>query len=61
MSLVQALVDDVDAELMQDVEEEQDVVSAGRAAMPSATGGESPSGRKRKLVRPPRFSLFGAG
>lgn len=58
-TMSQQAVDDVNAELMQDVEEQQDVVSAGRAAMPSATtGGESPSGRKRKLVRPPT-SLFG--
>lgn len=58
-TMSQQTVDDVNAESMQDVEEQQDVVSAGRASVPSAaTGGESPSGRKRKLVRPPT-SLFG--
>jgi hypothetical protein len=58
-TMSQQTVDDVNAELMQDVEEQQDVASAGRASVPSAaTGGESPSGRKRKLVRPPT-SLFG--
>ena len=55
----QQAVDDVNAELMQDVEEQQDVVSVGRASVSSAaTGGESPSGRKRKLVRPPDFFVW---
>src|SRR5271170_6593070 len=56
-TMSQQALDDVNAELMQDVEEQQqqqqEVVSPGRAAGHAGAGGESPSGRKRKLVRAP--------
>jgi len=44
---IQVFMDDLDTELMQEI----DLISP-RAGGPSG-GGESPSGRKRKLVRPP--------
>ena len=47
----QTVAEDFEPELMQDVEE-QDVLSPRTAmALPTGSGGESPSGRKRKLVR----------
>ena len=49
----QQALDDVNVELMQDVEEQQELMSPGRAAGHAGAGGESPSGRKRKLVRTP--------
>jgi hypothetical protein len=49
----QQALDDVNAELMQDVEEQHELMSPGRAAGHAGAGGESPSGRKRKLVRTP--------
>jgi COP9 signalosome complex subunit 7 len=50
-------LDDVNSEFMQDVEEQQqqELMSPGRAAGSIGAGGESPSGRKRKLVRTPDY------
>src|SRR5271170_1286968 len=44
----QVIMEDVDIELMQDVEEHE--LISPRSGL--SAGGESPSGRKRKLVRP---------
>ena len=50
----QVPLEDLDTELMQDVEEHEMI--SPRAGL-SGVGGESPSGRKRKLVRPLSTSL----